>query len=242
MRNRQQIISSIRLRLERDSLPRLQMSFLVAITGAVGFIASYLLLQAGLTQMWARYLVALVTSYIAFLFLLWLWLRTKAEDYTDIPDLSGLSPSSGSSTTEDYCGAGGGFGGGGASDSFDSAGMNDSHPVASALETAAEAEELAIPLFLVIILAAVATASLWVVYSAPVLFAELLLDTMLAAGLYRKLRKLESRNWLETAIRHTFLPFLITAVFISGTGWWLQSNNPSAKSVGEITSVEPKGS
>jgi polyferredoxin len=239
MINRQRLIRSIRLRLERDSLPRLQMSFLVAITGAVGFIASYFLLQAGLTQMWARYLIALVLAYMSFLFLLWLWLCTKAEDYTDIPDLSGISPSSNGSTTADYSGTGGEFGGGGASGSFDSTEIAESSPIESAFETVAEADELAIPLFLIITLVALAVASLWVVYSAPVLFAELLLDTMLAAGLYRKLRKLESRSWLETAIRRTFLPFLITAIVISTTGWWLQANHPSAESVGEITSIMP---
>jgi hypothetical protein len=237
MRNRQQIISSIRMKLERDSLPRFQMFFLVFITGAVGFIVSYFLLHAGLTQMWARYMISLVLSYIVFLFLLWLWLHTKIEEYKDIPDLSSHHSPSDGSVSNDYSGMGGEFGGGGAGESFDSEGMHDSDPVSSALDVAADGE-LAIPLFLIIILLALATASLWVVYSAPVLFAELLLDTMLSAGLYRKLRKLESHSWLKTAIRHTVLPFIITVVFISGTGWWLQSNNPSAKSIGEIISVK----
>jgi len=54
-----------------------------------------------------------------FLFLLWLWLRTKAEDYADLPDFSG-SPSFGTGDTgAPYVGHGGDFGGGGTTASFD---------------------------------------------------------------------------------------------------------------------------
>jgi hypothetical protein len=239
MLNRQKIINTIRMKLERDSLPRFQMFFLVFITGIIGFFVSYFLLHAGLTQMWVRYMVAVVSAYIVFLFLLWCWLHIKIEEYKDVPDLSSITSLSDSSFPSDYSGMGGEFGGGGAGESFEAV-EKDNQPVSNALECVADGE-LAIPLFLIIIVIAIAMASLWVVYSAPVLFAELLLDTLLSAGLYKRLRKLELRSWLGTAIRHTFIPFIITVVFISGAGWCIQLNNPSVKSIGEVMSVKPLG-
>jgi hypothetical protein len=47
-------VQRIRVRVERDGYPRLHMALLVLITGGAGFVASFLLLHAGLHQMWLR--------------------------------------------------------------------------------------------------------------------------------------------------------------------------------------------
>jgi len=140
-------IHRIRSKLERDSFPRLQMMLLVSLTGASGFVASYLFLHAGLIEMWLRYLASFAVSYLVFLVLLWLWLRTRAEDYADVS--VGLEcPSSGSGGSGTcYSGKGGDFGGGGASGSFDMPSENllvsgeSEGMVGDALGTVAEAEE-----------------------------------------------------------------------------------------------------
>ena len=120
---RRHAIHRMRLRLEHDGSPRLQMLLLVTMTGGVGFIASYLLLRVGVDAMWFRYLLALGIAYLAFLILLWLWLRTRAEDYLDLPDFSGTGPSQGpNQCSTEWGGQGGSSGGGGASSSFDAAG------------------------------------------------------------------------------------------------------------------------
>jgi hypothetical protein len=236
-------INRLQNRLERDGFPRLQMSFLVAITGASGFVASYLLFHAGLRAMSWRYLLACSIAYLVFLLLLWLWLRTKAEDYADIPDVGNALPTPGESSGESVCYAGkhGEFGGGGASASFDDA-SGSMVPEAAAsdgvvgevLGGAAAAEELAIPLFVLMLLAGLVLSSLYVVYSAPVLFAELLLDGMLAAGLYRRLRGIEGRHWLETALRKTFWPFMLTSLLCLIAGWLLGLYAPDADSIGAV--------
>ena len=224
--------------LERYGYPRLQMLLLVAITGASGFVASYLLLQVGLAEMWVRYLVAFALAYLVFLVLLWLWMRTRAEDYSDVPDLL-PSPARGSSSPA-FGGKGGEFGGGGASGKFDTAA--DLAPIRSdtlgsvgdALDSIPDADEFAIPLIALAVLAALVLSSFWVVYSAPVLFAELLVDGVLAASLYRRLRGLDSRHWLETAVRRTVLPFAIAAGIAALSGWGMNVYAPEAKSVGDV--------
>lgn len=245
--HRRQEIQKIRGDLERDSFPRLQMLLLVTLTGASGLATSYLLLHAGLVEMWLRYLAAFGGAYLVFLVLLWLWLRTRAEDYADVPDLSGAPSSSSSSPGTCYSGKGGDFGGGGANGSFDAPSEHisvigdSSSSVGDALGTVAEAEEFAIPLVVLVIAAAMVFSSLFMIYSAPTLFAELLVDGVLSASLYRKLRGLETRHWLETALRRTALPFALTAVIVSASGWGMALYAPGAHSIGEVISHSKQG-
>lgn len=250
-RLRQQQVSRMRLRIERESFPRLQMFFLVSLTGAAGFLASLSLLQAGMEAMSMRYPAAVGIAYLVFLFLLWLWLRTRAEDYVDLADPSIFPAPRGSSTTaseKTFAGKGGEADGGGASGNFDlpdeaSASTADlTEPVGEALGTAAQADEFAIPLVAIVLAAAIALSSVFVIYSAPLLFAELLIDGALAASLYRRLRGIDTRHWLETAVRRTALPFLVTACFSAAVGWSLQAYAPGANSVGKALVHMKQGS
>jgi hypothetical protein len=239
-------IRRVRSKLERDSFPRLQMMLLVSLTGVSGFVASYIFLHAGLIEMWLRYLASFTFSYLVFLILLWLWLRTRAEDYADVSvDFECPSSGSGGSGTC-YSGKGGDFGGGGASGSFDMQSENlltigeSGGSVGEALGTVAEAEELAIPLFILALVGAMLFSSFlmlyFMIYSSPALFAELLVDGVLSASLYRRLRGFETRHWLETALRHTALPFALTAAIVSASGWVMALYAPEAHSIGDVIS------
>lgn len=246
---RQQHVSRARLRIERDGFPRVQMFFLVALTGAAGFLASFSLLHAGVDAMWLRYPIAVGIAYLVFLVLLWLWLRTRAEDYADIADPSFIPMPDGSAASrsgareEIFAGKGGGADGGGASGSFELAGEETSvvegghETIGEALGAAAEAEEFSVPLIVIVLVAAAAFSSLFVIYSAPLLFAELLVDGVLAASLYRRLRGIEQRHWLETALRRTFLPFLLTACFAAAAGWAMAVYAPGANSIGKVLTL-----
>ncbi len=88
--------------------------------------------------------------------------------------------------------------------------------IGQALGAAAEGEELAIPLIVLVLAAALLLSSAFIVYSAPSLFAELLLDGTLAATLYRRL-----------------LPFLLTGLLVTGCGVALHHFSPGAHTLGE---------
>lgn len=249
---RQRVLHLLQQRLESDGWPRLQMALLVALTGAAGLLASFVLLQTGLHAMWLRYPIALAMAYLVFLLLLWLWLRTNASDFA--PDSSGTSGSShpangadapgGTSAQDalgvspDYgsapklsAGGGGDFAGGGASADFDAPA---SKSLGDSLGSVADADEFAIPLVALLLAAGLALSSLYIVYTAPVLFAELLLDGALAATLFRRLRGLTTQHWIETAVNRTALPFVLTAVFLGLCGAALQSYAPEAHSLGDV--------
>jgi Zn-dependent protease len=196
---RSHAVLRLRRRLERDAYPRLQMSLIVVLTAAVGFLFSYLLLRFGLESMMLRYPLALLGAYGFFMFTLWLWLRTTADQHQDWLDAaSELEPHF--SGSYEYTPR--------------SADNGDGMDVSALADT----DELAIPLLAVVFVIGTIVASFYVVYLAPVLFAELLFDGVLAFTLYRHLRSAERSHWLQTALRRTAVPFVLTAVFLAVVG------------------------
>jgi len=243
-------VQRMRTRLLRESFPRLQMSILVSLTGLAGFGASAGMLVAGLETMALRYLLAMGVAYIAFLSLLWLWLRTSAADYFDHMSLDGFesdgagaggADSSGSGAPADpVAGGGGTFDGGGASANVDfgsEEGGLDAF-VEKPLAAIGHAEEGAIPLAVILLALGIALSSLFVIWSAPVLFAEILVDALLAAGLYRRLRVLDVRHWMSAAVKRTVIPFVLTTLVVTGAGWAMQHHVPEARSLGDVIAAQ----
>ena len=231
--------------LEQASFPRIQMTLIVALTGGVGLLASFLLLRAGVESMAVRYPVAVGLAYVFFLIMLWIWLKFRRDDL-DIPDVTELPDWGSSDVDVPYSGGGGQFGGGGASGSFDGptvASDSISTPSSSVTDGAGsivDADELAIPIAVVALAAGLAVASLYVIYIAPVLFAELIVDGLLSVALYRRLRPDESSHWLATACRKSVLPFAVTAVFLAIVGAAMAAYAPGARSVGEVLQYDAK--
>ena len=147
-------------------------------------------------------------------------------------------------------GGGGDFGGGGASASFDSSGGAAMPPVrvtgtsqswagggssgSSSSDAGGFFSDLDVRLLLVALAIGIALASLYVVYIAPVLFAELLFDGVLSYRLYAHLKKEERQHWLETAFKKTAWPFIATGLLLVAVAAGMSSYAPGAKSLGEV--------
>ncbi|WP_341646993.1 hypothetical protein [Thauera sp. SDU_THAU2] len=228
------------------------MTLIAALTGGFGLLSSFVMLQLGLDSMAIRYPLAVCCAYLCFLFLVWLWLRTNAEDYLDLPDLSpgfgNTGRGQGSPAPEFRSGEGGDFGGGGASASFEaSSGASDviaippdglatgaSAPFKEVLSPIEDADELAIPLVALALAVGLAIASLYVIYIAPVVFAEVLVDGALSYALFRHLRGHDPRHWLTSAVSRTVVPFAATAVFVAILGAAMSAYAPGAVSIGQV--------
>lgn len=191
------------------------MTLMAGLTGAFGLLSSFLLLHQGIQSMTLRFPLALVCAYLMFLFLIWLWLRTNARDYLDSPNLSSASSntSDGSACAPETSGA--------------DFGVSDS---ASAV---AEADGLAIPLMALVLAVGMAFASLYVIYIAPALLEEVLVDGSFSYALYRYVRADDPEHWLATAVRRTALPFLATGIFLMVMGAALSAYAPGAHTLGE---------
>ena len=248
--NRGDQIRGLMRMLEWDGYPRLQMFFFIIITGASGMVTSYMLLLSGVNSMFVRYPLSVVCAYLVFILLLWLWLRFKSDDYLDlapdIPTSGSGGPSADIESSSNISGGGGHFGGGGASDSYI---LDDTLPSPSLPnvevpfgdsvgEAVSGADEVLFPLVVALLIVGVAAslffASLYIVYLAPALFAELLVDGVLSASLYRRMRGLQTRHWLESALRRTVVPFVVTAITLSAIGYAFHLYAPQAHTLGEV--------
>jgi FtsH-binding integral membrane protein len=232
--HRQTEIDRVGERLLRHGYPRLEMAFLVLVTGLAGFLASFALLHAGVQLMMLRYPLAVGVAFIALLLQLWLWLKLRHRGRHDLAESVDI-PGGSIDLSPGDCGRGGTFDGGGASGNFDLPGGDLlSRPV----EAAANAEEAAIPLFALIGIAAVALSMVLLAFSlvstAPFLFAELLVDGAMSATLYRRLRHLPQRHWTQAVVRRTVVPFVLSAVLLAVAGFAMGMAVPGAHTFGEF--------
>ncbi len=253
--NRKQLVARAKARL---SMPRLQMAVIVAATGGAGFLASYLLLEAGLGRMWLRYPLAVGLAYLVFFLLLRVWLAWQRHGFDpDLPDLGldladgGGGGGGGAGTGASWGGKGGSFGGGGASSSFESPGValpapSSPAPAArvagvarsrgssagSGFDLDLDLDELLVVAVVAALALSLAAAAVYVVSLAPVLLAEVLADGLLSVGLYRRLKRPHPGHWAAGALRRTWVPALVVAVLFTAAGAVLQQLAPEARSIG----------
>jgi hypothetical protein len=202
--------------LERDT-PRLSMFAIVAVTAVAGMLANVALFDLGLGVMWLRYGLSVATAYGAFMVLIWLWIGYRRHAHSDenrggsvdhLGDID-VSPAADRVASSDTsAGDGGGLGDLG----FD---------------------ELVVVMVILAAIASAVAAAAYVVFIAPSLLAELLLDGVVAGALYRKLRRQDRRHWLESAISKTIAPAAVVAVFFVITGFVCQSYAPGATTLGD---------
>ena len=221
-------IQHARAMLQR-SWPRLQMTFVVLVTAAAGFLSSYLLRGAGMDAMLLRYPLAILIAYAIFLLQMWMWIRWRDNPLDGDP---GTFDHGGGG---DWSGGGGTSGGGGSSASWGPSADSASSGDVSVLDVVDG--DAALPLLAAVVLAAVAAVALvaagWVVWSAPTLMAELLVDAAIGAGLYRRMRRVEAQGWWWLCVRHTFWPLLGVIVFFAALGALLQHLVPEASTLME---------
>jgi hypothetical protein len=246
-RYREREVARLRTAMERRlHSPRLQMALIVASAGAASFFASVALLHLGLTALWLRYPMAAAAGYATFLLLLWCWLRLQRNDLLEdldpaIPGSDLRLPSSDVVQEDVWAPGGGRSGGGGASASFgeDRGATRAEHVMPPVFGDGPDgpggfdAEDLA-GIAAIVALTGAIVAAVWVTVAAPTFLAELMLDSALAAGLYRRLGAAGEGRWLRTAIEGTGWPFVVVMLGFALGGALMQTYAPRATSIGEV--------
>src|SRR6478736_2990186 len=253
--NRQLNAKQIEERLLATSFPRLHMMLILALAAVGTFLCSAMLVRCGLRSMGVRYALAVVGGYVSFLSFVRVWIAyqtrnwkfgrqkpqaSERRDYDgdvpdglgdalsrlDVPDLSALEDlgNLASSAGQAFSGGGGSFGGGGASASWDvDLGSGDS----------GSADALPIVIAVIALLGGVVALG-FVVYSSPVLFAEVLLDVAVLGAVYKKNQRHERGHWAAGVIGRTYKPMLVLAVFAGIFGFAMQSTAPQATTLGAV--------
>lgn len=181
-------------------------------------------------------------------------------DLLDLPDADllelGGGVGRGAGAAGRFAGGGGRFGGAGASGAFHEPVPLplDEPAAASATATSSGAsgplkglgrvfelatvDEDTVPLIVVLaVLAAVASlvvASAYLVWIAPALLAEVLVDGLVVAALSHRLRRIEGPSWIGGVVRRTWLPATGTAAALGLAGYLLQHFDPEIDSIGGV--------
>lgn len=216
---------------------------ILGLTGMAAFLTSAVLLRLGVTQMVVRYPIAIAAAYGVFIVLigLWLWMQSNDTDMLDVVE-EGLeninwrgggriSSSGGSANLVDMgstpLSSGTGIstppvsGGGGSGPHFDIAGVD------------VDLDDAIWVVLAIVVLIAGLLAILYIVYIAPILLTEVLVDGLLAAGLYKTVRGVEGRYWMTTVLRKTAIPAILALIFFSIAGFCVQKIEPEASSIGD---------
>ena len=72
----------------------------------------------------------------------------------------------------------------------------------------------------------------YVVYVAPALLAEVLVDAVIVATISRKIGATDQRDWTATVLRKTWIPATSLVTMLMIGGWGLQQSAPDARSIG----------
>lgn len=202
-----------RRRLLDQRSPRLQMLFILVLVGLSGLSVSVLMKLAGIDAMWIRYPLAVAVAYAEFFGCLWLWIAWNARGARTPERDSGPSvldavdvplPCEGPGIPVD-----------GPDLPFDGA------------------DELFIPIFVALLVIALACCTGWLLYIAPELLADVLVDAVLLGALYRNLKHRQQDHWTIGALRATWKPFTLIAVSLAAIGYVLQLLDPSLITIGD---------
>jgi hypothetical protein len=235
---RERQIGRMRKLLERHGYPHLLMAIFLTIMGLSGFLASVGMHVCGLNSMGVRYPLAVGVAYLVFLMCLGIWLSAHRK--------SRGAPPTTSSQFGNYYGPYDpyyydfypwftlpGFGSG-RQTSHTSSCSSSSSSKGGGLDIG-DGEGLVFIVVILIVLAVVAAlvASIYMIFLAPALLAEILVDGVLLAGMARRLRAPNAPHWSLGAIRRTWLPVLIVAMVFSALGFALEHFVPGAHSLSE---------
>lgn len=230
---------------------RFHMSIILTGTILVGLLSTRILSAANVDSVLLRYPTVVIISYFAFFVFIRLWLlyikyRDKiienAADLIDVPfDVQSSKP--GFSTQHSMeCGSGE-FGGAGASGSFEIPnGAVLQEGSSSIAETAGEAsasllEEGAVILVpLMLILALVFGAGIFLIYEAPIILTEAAFEFVLAGALLKKAKEIDTPNWIGSVFKNTWIPFVFTLSLSVISALLLSHMFPEATNLSEIFS------
>ncbi|MBI3098636.1 MAG: hypothetical protein HYY93_10400 [Planctomycetes bacterium] len=209
---RERAVTRIRSLLLREHSPRLQMTLVVVLTGLAGFLASAALLQIGMDSMALRYPISALIAYVAFLGMV--WTMVKQYRVRVAPHLTGEERVRPILTASDE-------------DSSDIPDLGDVGRLADS------DEGCAVVAALVACLALLGVAG-YLIVTAPTLLAELVLDSFVVTGLYRRLRDLSEGEWFLSAVTRTLLPAAVLVVLLCVAGAAFSVFAPRAHSLAGV--------
>ena len=259
---------------KRHSL-RFHMSLILMATVCSGVLATKVLLALHLENVMLRYPLAVIFAYLIFFISVKLWLKyiapvpvtqkahNNSPDLGDVlPDMPISCPSDGYIRVDEvFHGSGGGFDGGGATESFGEVGNaftgSSSDILPGGIDTGGgigdavgdvvgsvaeglgdEGGVVAVVVFaaLAAIMAVVVGAGVYLVYEAPFILSEAAFEFILAASLIRGTKRIDSADWMGSVFKTTSIPFIVTLALATLAGYLMHHYFPEVTRLSELLS------
>src|SRR5262245_60728031 len=235
----------MRTRLETGHWPRIHCMLIVTMSTAAACLTSFLLLLMHVNWMAVRYGAAALAGYATFVLLLhawvrWKWSRMKLnDDGSDVVDVeANLVPVDFGPLPDAplrVAGGGGQSGGGGASGSW---GPGPKASVSGGSGRSWGLDFDADDLFWVIVALVAAFAGIvaigYVVWIAPTLLAEAIVNGAIAGKVYHGMRKHEDDFWTSQIFRHTIVSGVVVFFCAVVVGYAFNRIAPEARSIGGV--------
>jgi hypothetical protein len=236
------------------------MALMLTALGASGLLISKVLLEVGVRSMLERYLIAVAFSYALFFLFIKLWLiyisppkpkpRLPSRDSGNAIDLGNLSLDVAQESTvvgDHVFGAGGDFGGGGATDLW---GGDTAPAIISTRSTSGgsgrgspvfdfDLDEGIVLIVLALLVLSIFGAGAYLVYAAPEILSEAAFEALLAAGLIKASKKMDGSGWMGSVLKATWIPFVVVLVMTGIFGMVAQAYYPHAARLADIFKKPP---
>jgi len=238
------LVDRMRARLESGYWPRVHCMLIVSLSAAAAFLTSFVLMRLHVGWMAVRYGAAAIAGYLTFLLLLrawvrWRWSRAQLNaDGSDIvdgvvnnidlpmPSLSGSGPSFG--------GGGGRSGGGGASGSWGSPVSSGGGGKGGGGGLDLDGDDLFWIIVVVVAAFGGAIAIGYVIYIAPTLLAEAIVNGAVACKVYHGMQKKDHGFWTEEIFTRTIVSGIVVIVCAIAAGYAFNRIAPEAVSIGGV--------
>ncbi len=211
-------------------LLRIHMTLIVVGMLVTGFLTSHLLLVGGIHSLGVRYFLAALAAYGAFFGLIRLWLLYVAR--TGLPALSdGVVTMAATASMEPVLPLATRLGWGDGDDgqrdsSYDPFRKKKKHKKGGGGggSAAGGAGGILIVLIVVAIVVILFGVTIYIVWEAPVILAEVAIEAAVAGALAKRAVEMDRPGWSGSVLRATWKPMLAVLAAVTIGGWMLQAS------------------
>ena len=257
---------SLLIALQKEYSTRFHMFLIVAAAVSVAVLTTRLMLSAGVTVMWERYAVALVLAYGTFFLGVWVWLhmsqyghhlradwgrRNSAIGDVPLDVIPAINPGGSAAAPLDvpFQAGGGTFDGGGAGGSWDvpSTSVSVDSPASGLMDGIGSVGDVGgdeggcllviAGVLIAAALFAVFGATIYVVYQAPAILAEVIFEVLLGSPLARGAKALNSANWAAVLLKKTWKPFAVMAALAMVFAVYCSIAFPAVTTAGQLVQM-----
>lgn len=239
---------------------RWHMSLICLFTLGGGVLVSKFLLWLELSHPALRYGIAACAGYALFFLAIALWVRitfgrarrddprdSSALNAVDVIDLPVRFPRGGSSAPT-WSGKGGGFSGGGASDTWGTGIAAQAVPAPANASSAGgsgggfdldlgDSDGIGVVIVAVLAVVVILGGAFYVIYLGPEILLEAAFETLLVAGVFQRAKSVPAEGWAWVVFKKTWWAFVLILLIVLALGQVIKTNCPEARSLADYRAL-----